>query len=151
MRVVPGKRPKYQPFLGHFIGTYSHPLQRNSQGQLTCILEAAMAVAVSRMRRHTHISRLRSRHRRKTPKQSGTIARLEDGWGHKIDLSETTTAPAIEAREPSPPEEQSCTAHEQSSSRYETLVPMRGMDEWALWSYLEKIFGDDAHFSVVVS
>lgn len=33
--------------------------------------------------------------------------------------------------------------------QYETFVPMRTIDEWILWSFLEGMFGDDTKFSVV--
>jgi hypothetical protein len=34
---------------------------------------------------------------------------------------------------------------------YEIDVPMRGMDDWALWSFLENTFGENGGFNVVVS
>jgi len=39
----------------------------------------------------------------------------------------------------------------EKQERYDTSVPMRTVNEWVLWSFLESKFGDDTKFSVVVS
>ncbi|GAB1314520.1 hypothetical protein MFIFM68171_04730 [Madurella fahalii] len=69
-----------------------------------------------------------------------------------MERIETATTAGIidDLRESPPPEQQDpCQDAQVQPPRYEISVPMRGMDEWALWSYLEKLFGDDSNFSVV--
>jgi len=57
----------------------------------------------------------------------------------------------IKAPPPSPtPPAEVGPVKEDKPARYETLVPMRGIDEWALWSFLESKFGEN-NFNVVVS
>jgi hypothetical protein len=50
--------------------------------------------------------------------------------------------------DPEPPVESS---EREGTMRYDVHVPMRGIDEWVLWSFLERLFGDDTKFNVVVS
>lgn len=46
-----------------------------------------------------------------------------------------------------PPERPESTWEAETPARYDLTVPMRGIDEWRLWEFLENMFGDE-NFSV---
>jgi hypothetical protein len=105
-----------------------------------------MAVAVRGAKPHI----LRCRRRR----------RLEPFYGvskttrTKSDTTAVTTDEPLEipapVLEPSPERTKQAGLEDGWPERHEIYVPMRVMDEWALWSFLEARFGD-SNFSVVVS
>lgn len=115
-----------------------------------------MAIMVCRFMRPERVPKPRARRGRGKTQQKRVGETPGNRWtGPDAVVEPPTPATAIvaeEVREPQAPEDSDPGgSHEQGRSRYEISVPMRGMDEWALWSYLEKMFGDDANFSVVVS
>jgi hypothetical protein len=69
-----------------------------------------------------------------------------------VEIAENKRAFKARKQEDSPsnPPAESCSDLK-GPERHELSVPMRGIDEWVLWSYLERMFGDDTKFSVVVS
>lgn len=47
-------------------------------------------------------------------------------------------------------EREPCAEGQKGAVMLKVEVPIRGIDEWVLWTFLEKMFGDE-NFSVVVS
>ncbi|KAK3346117.1 hypothetical protein B0T25DRAFT_551098 [Lasiosphaeria hispida] len=65
-------------------------------------------------------------------------------------VSPRATMTRVKKVEPPSPEKKASRGHEEKPTRYEILVPMLGIDEWELWSFLETRFGED-NFGIVVS
>lgn len=117
-----------------------------------------MGYLVSRPGHRARMARPRVRCKPKnTTRQKEAGKKAEGGLGgatKRVEMAATATMieKAREPPAPAPPEQREpCQGQQVKPSRYEISVPMRGMDEWALWSYLETMFGDDSNFSVVVS
>lgn len=54
------------------------------------------------------------------------------------------------AEDGSEPEREPCGQEQKGGAMLKVEVPIRGIDEWVLWRFLEKMFGDE-NFTVVVS